>query len=429
MSTVAKQWKVDVRPSDSRDKAFEPNRRILVVDDEKEIGQGYLDILCPQSSTVVPLRSSRQANSQSTAPLSPAEFEVVVVHSADEALAHVSMSVKQGCPFAMGFFDVLLGEGMDGFELVKRIHEMDPELYAVFVTAYNDRSVDSIRSFLGVGREGRWDYLNKPFSKGEILQKARNFTTLWNLQAEKSIREQQLADVQRRLLESDRLSSVAAVARGVTHEFGNILMQIMGKADVSRGRSEEHMRMALDKIIDATQRASDILEKFKDLSGPGPNGSEKESVLLIKVVDEVIDLMDHSLKVHGIKACVTRRNQVLAKANSTGLLQVLVNLTLNSIYAMGESGQIDYSVNEVGEWAEVRVRDYGPGIPKEILSRVVDPFFTTKGKNGTGLGLAISREIIEIEHAGQFEIYNHGLKGVEVLIRLPLRPQEGVHEE
>lgn len=400
------------------------NPRILVVEDEREIARSYIDILNPTAqSNVVPLRSSRSRNvaPATNSPLAkPSEFEVTVAHDVETALALVKDSVRKKRPFAMGFFDVMLGGSKDGFELVKSIREIDSQLLAVFVTAYNDRSIDSIQAVLGEADNSSWDYLNKPFSGGEILQKARNFTSLWNLQKEKQQKEEMLADLQVKLMESERLSAIAAVARGVNHEFGNILMQIMGRADLAREKSPEMMKDALGKILDATHRATDILDRFKHLASGSSYENQKNMTDLSSLVSEAIDLLEHQLSTNSIKVCKIKVDRVSAPVHQTSILQVLVNLMINSIHAMGSPGQIDISVRKTDTTAEICLRDYGPGIPKEILDKVREPFFTTKGDKGSGLGLAICTEIVEMEHQGHFTIKNHGIKGLEVTLSLPL---------
>src|SRR5690349_15424550 len=117
------------------------NNRILVVDDEREIAASYKEILAPPSK-VVPLRSSRSGGAPPPAARAAKpsfDFEVVVAHSAEEALLEVRKAAHANRPFAMGFFDVVLsGSSMDGFQLVKEIHKIQPDIYSVFVTAYND---------------------------------------------------------------------------------------------------------------------------------------------------------------------------------------------------------------------------------------------------------------------------------------------------
>ena len=394
-------------------------RRILVVDDEKDIADSFKDILLPESSNVKPLRSTRSRKPEHVEKHEE-EFEVVVVYTAEAALEEVRKSLKDKKPFAMGFFDVMLGGSMDGIELVHEIQKLDEEMNAVFVTAYNDRSVDTIRNLLGEAKTSQWDYMNKPFTKGEILQKARNFVSLWNLKRERALSQKKMAKVQRQLLESERSNSVAAISRGVTHEFGNILMQIMGKADISRGKEEADMRKALEVILDASQRAAKILDRFKNLSNTGNGENEKEMVDLKDVLEKAIDLMEFQFKDQQVKISRIRMESAVVPVNTTSLLQVIVNLIINSIAAMGDSGQLDFEITATHNYAELRIRDYGPGIKSEILEKVKEPFFTTKGKGGSGLGLAICNEIVQIEHGGEFIIRNHGVKGLEALIRLPL---------
>ena len=86
-------------------------------------------------------------------------------------------------------------------------------------------------------------------------------------------------------------------------------------------------------------------------------------------------------------------------------------------------GSIEVSLQRSAGVAVLQIRDQGPGIPEEILSRVFEAFFTTKGDAGTGLGLSICKEIIEIEHAGKFALRNHPEGGLLVEIRLPTQQE------
>ncbi len=420
----------DINASDS---SYKWSKRILVVDDELSIAQAYCEILSPPRENVVPLRSSRSKGDLSAGSANGKthfldSFDVDQAHSYEQALYLFKQALHQGRPYAMGFFDVKLGPGPDGIELVKELQGLDPQLYAVFVTAYNDRSVDSIGQFLGADRVQRWDYMNKPFNSGEIVQKARNFVSLWNLERERTRHEVEMSEVRRKLMDSEKLSAVAAVARGVTHEFGNILMQIMGKAELNRNKDEEKMRQALERILEASQRAAQILERFKDLSGSAAEVHQPKIWLdPAQVALEALDLMEHSLRTHNVKVTWIKTDRVQVKSHPTSLLQVFINLFINAIHAMeGGSGQLDLSIAECreavdpgAEVVEVRVRDYGPGVDPSLMDTILEPFFTTKGAKGSGLGLAICREIIEIEHGGQFLLHNHPVKGLEVILRIP----------
>ncbi|MGZ5280130.1 MAG: response regulator, partial [Pseudobdellovibrionaceae bacterium] len=187
MSDAVKNIKPELKATLKQ--APEANRRILIVDDEVSIAEGIKTLLAPSGENVIPFRrSSRSGGASGAAPVAAptepaiAAYEITVVNNPHAALQAVKQSLADGRPFAMGFFDVLLGADIDGIELVKQVQNLDPQIHAVFVTAYQDRSVDSINEFLGGDKSDRWDYINKPFTDGEIIQKARNVTTLWNLQ-------------------------------------------------------------------------------------------------------------------------------------------------------------------------------------------------------------------------------------------------------
>ena len=132
------------------------NYRILVVDDEKAIADSYVEILCPEPADNVVAMSPRSSRSAPQPQATTADynsmdfnFQVDVAYSAQEALDKINQSIKDNDPFAMGFFDVKLGAGMDGVELVSKAFELCPDMFAVFVTAYNDRSIENIQSVVG----------------------------------------------------------------------------------------------------------------------------------------------------------------------------------------------------------------------------------------------------------------------------------------
>ncbi|MCB0415143.1 MAG: response regulator, partial [Bdellovibrionales bacterium] len=392
-------------------------------EDEPDIAQSYVDILKNDTPTIRP--QSRFQTEKKESPGSLNNFDLTIVNSAEDALKKVQEMKSKGESFAMGFFDVRLSHGMDGIELVKHIFSMDPNFYAVFVTAYQDRSIESINDYLGEEKSDHWDYLNKPFSRGEILQKARSFVSLWNLKREKQFQEKALSELNAKLNESEKLNSIAAVARSAGHEFGNILLQIIGKAELSLSKPPEKMREALQKILDASLKASEILDRFKTLTDNSAFQQTKEKVDLKGLIQDTIDLMEQQLEFSKIDVEVKGPDQLELEINETSIMQVLINLTMNSIHSMKikAGGKIEYSLEDEGDEVVIRIRDFGPGIDEKIMDKVVEPLFTTKGKEGTGLGLSICKEIVEAEHGGSFTLQNHSEQGLEVIIRLPKKTE------
>jgi signal transduction histidine kinase len=400
------------------------NRRILIVDDEPAILESYKNLLEPQTQ-VRSIQSSRVAVAAAPVKSASSTFEIVTASNYGDAVTRVQEALKENKPFVFGFFDVRLGDGKDGVELAQEVRKLDSRMGIIFVTAYNDRSLDSIEGVLGMEVNDQWDFLNKPFNNNEILQKARNFTALWNLKRESEEKSVVLADLNRMVLEGERVNSVAAVARGVTHEFGNLLMQIIGKAEISRAKNETEMREALDRIIDAGTRASEILDRFNNLSDNKSAGTNKSKGSIDLIVKEALDLVGHQLRRESVTVVLNLQSLsgVLVSLHSTSILQVFINLLINAMHALeGRSHkQVTITSEVTADVVRIIFKDNGPGAPAELLDKLTVPFFTTKGARGTGLGLAICREIIEIDHGGEFKVANATQGGFEVTLTMNLK--------
>jgi len=398
---------------------MKPSQRILIVEDEKAILDVYRDILSPKES-VTSIKSSRKIQTQSSQDQIHADrFELTLVPTGEEAIEAVKESIKEDRPFALGFFDVLLGKGIDGIETVKRIHELNSQMYAVLVTAYQDRHVDSIRSLFGTEFQDRWDYLNKPFTEGEILQKARNMVSMWNIRQHDAEQRSILDELKAKLVASEKSLTIAAVARSIGHEFGNILLQIMGRADLSREGTPEVMKSGLETILLATEHASKVLERFKNLAKP-TESHELKKIDIGDPIKEVLLLVDHELKRRNIQTTLKVDDLPPINGNHNTLVQVFMNLVINSMHAIEENGSLEILGKRINDEIEITVRDTGPGIPPENLEKVFDSFFTTKGDSGTGLGLAICKEIIEITHGGRLSVSNHPEGGALFRMLFPI---------
>ncbi len=418
------------------------NSRILIIDDEVAIAQSLKNILVPEETGVVSLRKTSRGLSAGKSHNSPesadgkdasssSTYEVVVVHNPAAALSEIRKAIAQQRPFAMGFFDVMLNAEIDGIQLVKEVFSLDPKMQAVFVTAYSDRSVDSIHQFLGTENAARWDYVNKPFTQGEISQKARNVVSLWNLREQKMFLDEKIAESQKWLLEAERSHTIAAVSRGFVHEFGNIMTQIMGHCELALMKKDpERMRTALEVIQKASETASSILGKFKNVSTPAlPSENEinetqsptPQLINLANVLDDALELMKFQFKKSKIEYKKLHFENLLIEGYKNSLFQVFMNILINAVHAMPEGGVIEVTLKKDSEQAFIKIRDFGKGIESDYLDRIFEANFTTKGDAGSGLGLSICKEIIEIEHQGQIIIRNHPQKGVEAEIHIPQR--------
>ncbi len=155
------------------------NDTVLVVDDEPSILEAYTLYLDPPQAPTV-FRSSRGAGRpREEARAAPPRYRLLRAQSGEEAIELVRREAEAGRRIAAGFFDIKMPGGLDGLETIRAVRAIDPDILCTVVTAYNDRSVDDIARYFPAERQDEWDYLNKPFTEGEIQQKARNLVSSW----------------------------------------------------------------------------------------------------------------------------------------------------------------------------------------------------------------------------------------------------------
>jgi two-component system, NtrC family, sensor kinase len=229
------------------------------------------------------------------------------------------------------------------------------------------------------------------------------------------------AELEQRLVQADKLSSIGLLAAGVAHEVNTPLAVISTYAQMLAKQVAEDSQksLILEKIAKQTFRASEIVNSLLNFSRTSTTSYGGVSVN--KVVQETLSLLEHQFTKAGIQIRTDLDPEVpLVHGNGGKLQQVFLNLFLNARDAMGTGGTL-----EVHSWAEglgvrVEVSDTGHGIAPENLHRIYDPFFTTKGaKKGTGLGLSVTYGIIQ-EHGGSIEVSNRRGGGATFRVELPL---------
>ncbi len=155
------------------------NNTLLVVDDESAILETYQDYLTPKDT--VTIKSSRQRDTVESSVSAPSPtYRLLLADTGEKAIEVVRQEFAHGRRIAGGFFDMKMPGGIDGIETLRRIRELDPDLLCTVVTAFQERSIDDINALFRHGAEDQWDYLNKPFTKAEIQQKARSLVSSWN---------------------------------------------------------------------------------------------------------------------------------------------------------------------------------------------------------------------------------------------------------
>jgi PAS domain S-box-containing protein len=229
------------------------------------------------------------------------------------------------------------------------------------------------------------------------------------------------AELERRLVQADKLSSIGLLAAGVAHEVNTPLAVISTYAQMLAKQISGDAAKAplLEKITRQTFRASEIVNSLLNFSRM--SRSEFGPLDLNKIVRETLTLIEHQFTKANVQVELSQEpNLPSIKGDPGKLQQVLLNLFLNARDAMESGGRLQVASSLQGENVWISVKDSGSGIAPENLLRIFDPFFTTKGSHrGTGLGLSVSYGIIR-EHGGDIEVESELGKGTRFLLVFPL---------
>ena len=233
------------------------------------------------------------------------------------------------------------------------------------------------------------------------------------------------ARLEEQLQISDKMASIGLLAAGVAHEVNTPLTGISSYTQMllDRADPEDPQTKLLEKIERQTFRAAKIVNGLLTLARGGQSANERAPVDLNTVINDVLSLLEHQFKAVNIQV---RRDLAPAPPMVFGmehkLQQVFLNLFINARDAMPRGGWLSVTTRADGNWATVEVSDTGAGIPTEHLSRIYDPFFTTKSLGqGTGLGLSITYGIVG-EHDGRISCDSRPGEGTRFTLALPLMP-------
>jgi two-component system, NtrC family, sensor kinase len=225
--------------------------------------------------------------------------------------------------------------------------------------------------------------------------------------------------------QSDKLSSIGLLAAGVAHEVNTPLTGISSYSQMLMQQIPETdpRHQLLEKIYRQTSRASSIVNNLLNFSRV--SDSRFAMIDLNRVIDDTIQLLESQLRNTQIEVIRNYGEELpLAPGNAPKLQQVFMNLILNARDAMPEGGRLEIATEAIDESVIIRFRDSGMGIDPEHLSKIYDPFFTTKqiGK-GTGLGLAVSYGIIK-DHNGHIDVESKPGEGTLFTITLATARQQ-----
>jgi len=239
-----------------------------------------------------------------------------------------------------------------------------------------------------------------------------------------------LKRTQQELIQSEKLAALGRFSSGVAHEIKNPLGIILGGMEFLESkltRAEKSVKIAVEKIKEATFRANTVVQGLLNFARPSELKTER--VKPDELINETLSLLIYKAPLSSIKVETHfSKEELYIDVDRNQMQQVFFNLLLNAIEAMPKGGVIEirtkkriHSELSVEKFlCVIEIIDSGEGIPKENLERLFEPFFTTKReRKGTGLGLSMAKLIVD-NHQGNLEIESKPGEGTSARVILPL---------
>ncbi|MGD8447631.1 MAG: response regulator [Desulfobacterales bacterium] len=268
-----------------------------------------------------------------------------------------------------------------------------------------------------------------------MIAVASDITELKRAQEEKKKLETQLQHAQ-------KMEAIGTLAGGVAHDFNNLLGIITGNVELALDTVLESnpARFNLDEIRTASWRARDVVRQL--LSFARKTAFERKPIKIIPIIRESIQLLRATIPTNiEIRQHITNANDTVL-ADQTQIQQVLINLITNAYHALVETGGIiEIGIQEIvlkansfsstfdlipGKYLKIAVSDTGQGIAPNVIDRIFDPYFTTKGVGkGSGMGLSVVHGIIK-SHNGAISVKSKIGEGTTFIILLPVIEKEAV---
>jgi len=233
--------------------------------------------------------------------------------------------------------------------------------------------------------------------------------------------EQRRAEEQ--LIITDRLASIGELASGIAHELNNPLTSVIGFAQLLLAKDiPDEIKEDVEIIYSEARRAADVMKNL--LIFARKHSPAKQLININEVIEKVLALRAYEHKVENIQVVSHLATDLpLTMADCFQLQQVFLNIVINAEHFMrreSQRGTLTITTRRIGNIIRAYFIDDGPGIDRENLGRLFNPFFTTKDVGeGTGLGLSICHGII-IEHRGRIYAQSEPGKGATFIVELPV---------
>ncbi|MDO4616218.1 MAG: ATP-binding protein [Lachnospiraceae bacterium] len=228
------------------------------------------------------------------------------------------------------------------------------------------------------------------------------------------------------LAHHQRLETIGQLTSGIAHDFNNLLTPIMGYSVLVMEKLPPEDTESYDNLLEvynAARKSKELISRLSDLSRKNSDSTMKE-VDPDRMIRNAVVLAAASKPKNVRLVQELYCKDAVLYGNEIQFSQLVINLLINAFHALEEEGGTVRVISAIeGDTVVIRVKDDGPGIPKEIQDKIFQPFFTTKSfEKGTGLGLAIVQQVVE-EHKGTIRLQSAVGVGTEFIVKFPAVPK------
>jgi signal transduction histidine kinase len=235
-----------------------------------------------------------------------------------------------------------------------------------------------------------------------------------------------LQETKEKLVETEKMASLGMLSAGVGHEINNPLnfiknsVQIIRDYKVVSKKDKEDYQRFIKIIDDGVVRISSIVKNLENFTRP--DAKVMESCNLITIIEQCLEILNHRTRDRIEIVLDIPDTEVIISGNRGKLHQAFLNIIFNAEQAIRDKGAITIKIAEDENFVNVSIKDNGQGMEKKNLSKIMDPFYTTKNPGeGTGLGLWVTYNVIK-NHNGNIQIQSQIGEGTEFIVSLPLNP-------
>ncbi len=241
---------------------------------------------------------------------------------------------------------------------------------------------------------------------------------------ELSMALKELSEAQDQIIQSEKMASLGVLSAGIAHEINNPLNYIQGGIsmldglDFNNHKDHEQIKELIALIKQGVKRAGDIVLSLNEFSHH--SNIAKEPCSANHIIKNCLSMLQHQIR-EGIKVFENFSNEdYQIKGNNGQLHQVFLNILTNAIQSIEKQGYLTIRTLKDNNHIAIEISDTGHGIDPKILSKITEPFFTTKAPGkGTGLGLSIAYNIVK-DHNGTIDFKSEVDKGTKVILRFPI---------